>query len=203
MAATIVAAVSLHAGATGAQGTSSQLTGLNRSRSRIRSGYNRSHYPLLQPSVLNSESCHQQHSRNRLGSSSQTVVNLIGPDFIPAIINSSSGAKFAGRITAHHGIFGTFARGSVLNRWKALVIIAILLGGCAAQQQKVEPERKMVIQFNESQVMVVTGDLDSRTWFLAKSTTPSLCPARRSILTTSMRDCAGWRSISTRTGSMR
>ena len=160
MAAAIVAAVSLHAGATGAQGTSSQLTGLNRSRSRIRSGYNRSHYPLLQPSVLNSESCHQQHSRNRLGSSSQTVVNLIGPDFIPAIINSSSGAKFAGRITVHHGIFGTFARGSVLNRWKALVIIAILLGGCAAQQQKVEPERKMVIQFNESQVMVVTGDLN-------------------------------------------
>jgi hypothetical protein len=47
-----------------------------------------------------------------------------------------------------------------LNRWKALVIIAILLDGCAAQQQKVEQERKMVIQFNESQVMVVTGDLD-------------------------------------------
>src|SRR5258708_33172113 len=81
-------------------------------------------------------------------------------DFIPAINNCSSGGKFAGRITAHHGIFGTFARSSVLNRWKALVIIAILLGGCAAQQQKVEQERKLVIQFNESQVMVVTGDLD-------------------------------------------
>src|SRR5262249_39984047 len=34
------------------------------------------------------------------------------------------------------------------------------LGGCAAQPQKVEWERRMVIQFNESQVMVVTGDLD-------------------------------------------
>src|SRR5262249_15755383 len=36
----------------------------------------------------------------------------------------------------------------------------ILFGGCAAQPQKVEWEPKMVIQFNESQVMVVTGDLD-------------------------------------------
>ncbi len=42
----------------------------------------------------------------------------------------------------------------------SLVVIAILLGGCAAQQERVEQERKMVIQFNESQVMVVTGDLD-------------------------------------------
>jgi hypothetical protein len=87
------------------------------------------------------------------------VVNA-WPEVIPAIINSSSGAKFAGRVNVHHGVFGTFARGSVLNRWKALVIIAILLDGCAAQQQKVEQERKIIIQFNESQVMVVTGDLD-------------------------------------------
>ena len=47
-----------------------------------------------------------------------------------------------------------------MNLWKSLVIIAILLGGCAAQQQRVEQERKMVIQFNESEMMVVTGDLD-------------------------------------------
>ena len=47
-----------------------------------------------------------------------------------------------------------------MNLWKSLVIIAILLGGCAAQQQRVEQERKMVTQFDESQVMVVTGDHD-------------------------------------------
>jgi hypothetical protein len=52
------------------------------------------------------------------------------------------------------------ARDGDLNHWKSLVIIAILLGGCAAQQQRVEQERKMVTQFDESQVMVVTGDHD-------------------------------------------
>ena len=73
-----------------------------------------------------------------LGSSSQTVVNLIGPDFTPAIINSSSGAKFAGRITAHHGIFGTYLRGAVFleSLEKALVIIAILLMAGARHSNK-------------------------------------------------------------------
>lgn len=47
-----------------------------------------------------------------------------------------------------------------MNRWKPLVILAILLSGCAAQQQRVEQERSVLIQFNESQVMVVTGDLN-------------------------------------------
>ena len=47
-----------------------------------------------------------------------------------------------------------------MKRWRPLVIIAILFGGCAAQQQKVEQERRVVVRFNESQVMVVTGDLD-------------------------------------------
>jgi len=42
----------------------------------------------------------------------------------------------------------------------SLVIIAILLGGCAARQERIEQEHKIVIQFNESQMMVVTGDLD-------------------------------------------
>ena len=47
-----------------------------------------------------------------------------------------------------------------MNHWKSLVIIAILLGGCAPQQEGVEEERKTVIQFDDSQMMVVTGDLD-------------------------------------------
>ena len=49
---------------------------------------------------------------------------------------------------------------SIRTLKKSLVIIAILLGGCAALQERSEQERKMVIQFNESQVIVVTGDLD-------------------------------------------
>ena len=48
----------------------------------------------------------------------------------------------------------------ILSLWKSLVVLAILLGGCAAQQERVERERKTVVEFNESQVMVVTGDLD-------------------------------------------
>jgi len=48
----------------------------------------------------------------------------------------------------------------ILSLWKSLVVLAILLGGCAAQQERVERERKTVVEFNESQVIVMTGDLN-------------------------------------------